>query len=85
MAVLDYDDADNKAAPEQPPARRYLGRWWKSFFFAWISVFSGKSHFRSNSLAAQIPTMAFQVFVLVVVASYKAKLASMLIVSNIGA
>jgi len=85
MAILDYSPEDDEEEVVKQPFYRWLKRVWWSFFYAWCSVFSGKSSFRAKSLSSQVASMFFQTFVLVVVASYKAKLASLLILSSIGA
>jgi len=79
MAIIDFHDDED--FPYE--ASSYLWRIGKAFYIGMFSLMSGASTFRSSSLASKVLSLGFQLFLVIVMASYTANLASLLVVANV--
>eukprot|EP00961_Rhodomonas_salina_P279514 3775761-Rhodomonas_salina.1 len=79
MLIIDYEDE------EQYPyeSSSFVWRIGKAFYIGMFSLMAGESNFTTSSLPSKVLSLGFQLFLVIVMASYTANLASLLVVANV--
>lgn len=79
MAIVDFQDQEEFPYEDES----FILRGGKAMYLGFLSLMGGASAYRAGSLPSKIITLGFQLFLVIVMASYTANLASLLVVKNV--